>query len=69
MQILREIKNGKSKVSKSAILTNSEALNLDFCEFLHFLKADKYQIIKIHSPKNCKNGRFCTSRIPKIDFT
>ena len=35
-QILREIKVGKSRVSKSAILTHLEALNFDLYEFLHF---------------------------------
>ena len=39
-QFLREIKVGESRVSKSAISTHLEALNFDFCEFLHFLKAE-----------------------------
>ena len=39
-QILREINIGDSRSEKSAILTNLEALNFDFCEFLHFLKAE-----------------------------
>ena len=69
MQILREIKNGKFRVSKSAILTNSEALNLDFCEFLHFLKAKIEQEIKIKSFQNFKNGIFETSRNSQIDLT
>ena len=33
------------------ILTHLEALNFDFHEFLHFLKAVIYQIDKIQSPK------------------
>ena len=40
IQFLREIKVGESKVSKSAYLTNLEALNLDFYEFLYFLSAE-----------------------------
>ena len=35
--------------AKSAILTHSEALNFDFYEFLHFLKAEIYQIDKMQS--------------------
>ena len=38
-QILREIKVGRSILSKSAIL---EALNFDFYAFLHLLKAEIY---------------------------
>ena len=35
-QILREIKEGESKVSKSAILPHWEALNFDFLNFAFF---------------------------------
>jgi len=38
-QILREIKVGESRESKTAFLRCLEALNFDLCEFLHFLKA------------------------------
>ena len=48
-QILREINFGDFRVSKSAIWTHLEALNFDFHEFLHFLKAEIYQINKIQS--------------------
>ena len=48
-QILRKIKVGESRHSKSAILRHLEALNFDFNEFLHFLKAEIYQIDKIQS--------------------
>ena len=34
---------GSVKVLKSAIFTHLEALNFDFYDFLHFLKADIYQ--------------------------
>ena len=36
-QILREIKFEDSKIAKSAIFTNLEALNLDFYAFLYFV--------------------------------
>ena len=42
--ILREINFEDSWSVKSAILTHLEALNFDFYEFFHFLKADIYQI-------------------------
>ena len=45
-QILREIKVGQCRVSKAAIL---EALIIDFSWFLHFLKAEIYQINEIQS--------------------
>ena len=68
-EILREIKFGDSRSAKSAILTHSDALNYDFYEFLHFLKAEIYQTNKMQSPKNYKKGIFRTSKVPKIDFT
>ena len=42
--ILREIKVWGSRSAKSDILTDLEALNLDFHEFLHILKANIYQM-------------------------
>ena len=67
--ILREIHFGDSRSSKTAILTHFEALNLDFHELLHFLKADIFQINKIQSLENGKNGSFRASKFTKIDFT
>ena len=49
-QILREINFWDSKNARLAILTHLEALNFDFQEFLHFLKAVIYQIDKTQSP-------------------
>ena len=49
-QNLREINFWDSGSAKSAILTHLEAVNFDFYEFLHFLKAEIYQMNKIHSP-------------------
>ena len=65
-QNLREINFEDSRSAKSSILTHLEALKFDFNEFLHFLKAEFYQINKIQGPKNGKNGH---SRFSKIDFT
>ena len=42
-RILREINIGDSKSAKTAILTHLEALNFNFREVLHFLKAEMYQ--------------------------
>ena len=49
-QILREINFWDSRSAKAAILTHLEGLNFDFYEFLQFLKAEIYQMNKIHSP-------------------
>ena len=49
-QILREINFSDSRNVKSAILTHLEALNSDVYEYLHFLKAEIYQINKSQSP-------------------
>ena len=46
LDILREINFRDSTSTKSAILTYLEALNFDFYAFLHFLKAEIYQINK-----------------------
>ena len=45
-QIFREIHLGDSRGAKYAILTYLEALNFDFYDFLHFLKAEIDQINK-----------------------
>ena len=50
IKILREINFEDSRSAQLAILPHLEALNFDFCEFLHFLKAEIYQMNKIHSP-------------------
>ena len=49
IQILREINFEDSQSAKSAILTHLEALNFNFYEFLHFLKAAIYYINKIQT--------------------
>ena len=48
--ILREINFEDSRSPESAILTQVETLNFDDYEFLHFLKAEMYQINIIQSP-------------------
>ena len=50
MQILREINFKDSWSAKSAFLPHLEALNFDINEFLHFLKAEIYQIDKFQIP-------------------
>ena len=50
--ILREINFGDSRSTKSAILT--QAQNFNFHDFLHSLKAEIDQIIKIQSLQTCK---------------
>ena len=62
--ILREINVWDSRNANSAVLTHLEALNFDSYEFLHFLKAEIYQIHKI-----TKERTFRTSTFSKIDFT
>ena len=42
-QILRKINFEKSLSAKLAVLAHLEALNLDFYNFLHFLKAEIHQ--------------------------
>ena len=49
-EILREINFEDSRSAKSAISTHLEALDFDFYEYLHFLKAEIYQMNKIYSP-------------------
>ena len=68
-QILCEINFGETRSAKSAILSHLEALDFDFHEFLHFLKAEIFLINKNPSPDMSKNRSFCTFRIPRIDFT
>ena len=68
IQILREIKIGQSRISKSANWTHMRALNFDFYEFLHSLKDEITQFGKIQSLSNGKNSLFRISRRSKIDF-
>ena len=63
-QILREINFGGSRSAKSAIITYLQALNFDFHGFLHFLKAEIYQINQIQSQKVAK-----PTLLALIDFT
>ena len=57
---------GKLEVQKSAILPHYEALNFEFYEFLHFLKAEIHQIIRIQSYKNGKRDSFELQYYPKL---
>ena len=71
-QILREI---NFRESRSATKTACFAIfrGSEFCQFGEFQPSKS---AKIHIPiskfrafEYAKNGRFCTSRIPNIDFT
>ena len=59
-----------SSIAKSAILTHLEALNCDFYEFMHFLKAEIYQMNQIQTPKIARTAvsNFYIDS-SKIDFT
>ena len=61
-QILREINFGNSTSAKSAFLAHLVALNYDLNEFLHFLKAEIYQI-KCRASKMAK-----TAVLELLDF-
>ena len=54
--------------AKFAILTYFEALNVDCYEFLHFLKAEIYQINQNSKLWNGKKGSFGTPIFSKSDF-
>ena len=60
-QILREIKIGWCSVSEDIISTLLEVSNFDFCDFLHILKAEIYQMKNIQSHKNGKKGNLLYS--------
>ena len=68
-QILCEVNFKDSRSAKCAILTNLEALNFYFYEFLHFLKAAIDQINKIQGPKNGKTAVLELLESQKFDFT
>ena len=57
------------EVQKLSVFATLEALK--FVNFLKFClqKVQKMTKIKIQSLKSFENGRSCTSKIPKIDFT
>ena len=49
-KILRENNFGDSRSAEFVILTHLEAVNYDYCEFLHFLNPKIYHFNKIKSP-------------------
>ena len=49
-QNLREIDLGDSKSEKCTVFTHLEALDFDFVNFWHILKADIFQSNKIQRP-------------------
>ena len=64
--ILREINFWDSRSAKSAILTHLEALNFDFHGFLHFLKAEIYQMNKSRALKMAKMAVLHFLKSPKL---
>ena len=67
--IFREIIYRNFEGPKTAILTHLEALNCDFSELLHFLKAEMYQIHIFRALKIAKMAYFEALPFSKIDFT
>ena len=57
-QILREINFGDFRSTKCATFNNLESLDFDYYEFLHFLKAENYQINKIQRPYKLQKRQF-----------
>ena len=68
---LRLYVKSNSRSAKCAILKQIgiHAMNSDFDEFLHFLKAEIYSNHKFRVSKSGKNGTLSISRLSKIDFT
>ena len=66
IQILREINFTDSGSAKSVILTHFEALNFDFHEFLHFLKAAIYQMNKFTALQMVKMAVFALLKSSKM---
>ena len=68
-QNFREINFRDFRGSKTAILAHVEALNFDFCEFLHFGKAEIYPNHEFIAPKIAKMTFFEPLTFSKIGFT
>ena len=69
IKILREINFEDSRSAQLAILPHLEALNFDFCEFLHFLKAEIKPNPNFRAPEIAKMTFFELLHSPKVDFT
>ena len=54
------------KILEVQNLPTAEALNFDFYNFFHFLKAEIYHINQVQSSKNGKNGSFRLLDSPKV---
>ena len=65
-RIFREIKFKNFRGQKLPFSTHLEALNSDFYEFLHSMKAAIYQNQKFKAPKNAKKAFFVLSDPPKL---
>ena len=69
IQILREIRFGNFRVSKTAILTFLEAQNLDVLEIFCTFKCGIFIKIKFQCFQNCQKFIFDTHESSKFDFT
>ena len=65
-QILDEINLDVSISLKTALFAFLETLNFDFYGFLHFLKAENYQIQKLRAPRIAKMAFFEHLHSPKL---
>ena len=65
-QILREIKVGKSGVSKSAILTRCQALNFDIYEFFQSYNAGIAKLTKFRAHEMAKKAFLEFLDLPKL---
>ena len=64
-----EISLRNSRSAKAAILTHLEAVNLDFYEFLHFLKAEIQPNPNFGAPEIAKSHKKPKSRASRIAKT
>ena len=65
-QILHEINFRDFQSAKSAILTQLEALNSYFHEFLHLLKAENTKLTRLKAPKMAKTADFALLESPTL---
>ena len=69
IQILCEIKIGESRNPKTTVVAIFEALDFVSLVNFSFHKVQKLTKLKFQSLQMCQKGKFCTSRVPKFDFT
>ena len=65
-QILREIKIGNFRSSKNALLTLSQALNLNIGKFLKYFRVEFFPKQNSEPPENVKMAVFEAPNLPKL---